>query len=87
LHGAQRQADLCRVWRGGIVQSFAASRQGGTTALAGRRSTCRFGPGSGVLGLDPALPDTLAKRSPLAIAWRNLDHELDKFITDVLAAA
>jgi hypothetical protein len=37
--------------------------------------------------LDPTLPADLAKRSPLATAWRNLDRALDTFITDGLAAA
>jgi hypothetical protein len=43
--------------------------------------------GPGLAALDPALPKELAQRSPLALAWRTLDHELDKFITDGLAAA
>lgn len=41
----------------------------------------------GLTALDPALPDDLAKRSPLATAWRTLDRELDHFITNGLAAA
>jgi hypothetical protein len=35
----------------------------------------------------PALPADIAKRHPLATAWRTLDRELDRFITDGLAAA
>jgi hypothetical protein len=37
--------------------------------------------------LDPALPSDLAKRSPLATAWRTLNRELDQHITAGLAAA
>jgi hypothetical protein len=37
--------------------------------------------------LDPHLPDNLAKRSPLATAWRQLDRTLDTYITTALAAA
>jgi hypothetical protein len=40
-----------------------------------------------LIALDPALPDNLAKRSPLALAWRKLDRELDHFIDHGLAAA
>jgi hypothetical protein len=43
--------------------------------------------GPGLAALDPALPDDLAKRSPLALAWRTLDHELDRFIDHGLAPA
>ena len=43
--------------------------------------------GPGLAALDPALPADLAKRSPLATAWRNLDHALDTFIHNGLAAA
>lgn len=41
----------------------------------------------GLAALDPRLPDELAKRSPLALAWRQLDRSLDQFINDGLAAA
>ena len=43
--------------------------------------------GPGLAALDPGLPDELARRSPLATAWRHLDRELDRFIDDGLAAA
>jgi hypothetical protein len=43
--------------------------------------------GPGLAVLDPALPTELAKRSPLAIVWRSLDREPDRFTTDELAAA
>jgi hypothetical protein len=41
----------------------------------------------GMTLLDPALPTDVAKRHPLATAWRTLDRELDHFITAALAAA
>jgi hypothetical protein len=41
----------------------------------------------GLVALDPALPENLAKRSPLAIAWRNLNRELNRHIDHGLAAA
>jgi hypothetical protein len=44
-------------------------------------------PGPGLAALDPRLPGDIAKRSPLAAAWRNLARELDRFIADGLAPA
>lgn len=41
----------------------------------------------GLTQLDPRLPDELAKRSPLAQAWRKLDTTLDDYITHQLIAA
>ena len=41
----------------------------------------------GLVQLDPALPDSIARRSPLAAAWRNLDHALDDYIDRQLLAA
>jgi hypothetical protein len=43
--------------------------------------------GPGLAALDPRLPGDIAKRSPLAAAWRNLARELDRFIADGLAPA
>jgi hypothetical protein len=43
--------------------------------------------GPGLSELDPRLPPELAKRSPLATAWRQLNRALDEFIDDGLAAA
>ena len=37
--------------------------------------------------LDPALPDDIAQRSPLARAWRAFEHALDDRITDAQLAA
>jgi hypothetical protein len=41
----------------------------------------------GLAACDLALPDEVAKRSPLAVAWRRLDTELDNFIHAALPAA
>jgi hypothetical protein len=43
--------------------------------------------GPGLAALDPRLPDSLATRSPLALAWKDLTNELDRFINHGLAAA
>ena len=43
--------------------------------------------GPGLAALDPQLPGDLAKRSPLALAWKDLARQLDRFIDDGLAAA
>jgi hypothetical protein len=43
--------------------------------------------GPGLTELDPRLPPELAQRSPLATAWRALDHALDQFIDHGLTAA
>jgi hypothetical protein len=43
--------------------------------------------GPGLAALDSRLPDDLAKRSPLALAWKQLTRELDRFIDHGLAAA
>ncbi len=41
----------------------------------------------GLAACDLALPDEVAKRSRLAVAWRRLDKELDNFIDAALPAA
>jgi len=41
----------------------------------------------GLVQLDPALPDDIALPSPLATAWRHLDHALDHYIDRQLLAA
>ena len=41
----------------------------------------------GLASLDPQLPGDLARRSPLALAWKDLTKELDRFIDHGLAAA
>lgn len=41
----------------------------------------------GLASLDPQLPGDLARRSPLALAWKDLTRELNRFIDHGLAAA
>jgi hypothetical protein len=43
--------------------------------------------GPGLAALDPRLPGDIAKRSPLALAWKDLARQLDRFIDHGLAAA
>ncbi len=43
--------------------------------------------GPGLAALDPQLPGDLAKHSPLALAWKDLARQLDRFIDHGLAAA
>jgi hypothetical protein len=43
--------------------------------------------GPGLAAFDPRLPDDLTSRSPLALAWKDLSNELDRFIDHGLAAA
>jgi hypothetical protein len=89
-----RQAtyDLRRLRRKGIIERLAHSNRYQLTPL-GRRVAVMFTKAHGrilapgLTHLDPALPVDLAKRHPLATAWRTLDRELDRFITTGLAAA
>jgi hypothetical protein len=41
----------------------------------------------GLATLDPGLPTDLAERSQLALAWRQLDRQLDQFTNTALTAA
>ena len=41
----------------------------------------------GLAWLDPGLPPEIARRSPLAVAWRQLDKALEGFIADQMVAA
>ena len=41
----------------------------------------------GLAACDLAVPDEIAQRSPLAVAWRRLDRELDHFVDRQLLAA
>ena len=41
----------------------------------------------GLALLDPALPDEIASRSPLAVAWRTLNRALEDFTEGSLVAA
>jgi hypothetical protein len=84
--------DLRRLRRKQIITRIPGTHRYQITPI-GRAVTVLFtkaygrilGPGLAVL--DPSLPSDLAKRSPLALAWKDLLHELDRFITHGLAPA
>jgi len=83
--------DLRRLRRKGIIQRLPHSNRYQLTPL-GRRVAVMFTKAygrilaPGLTFLDPALPEHLAKRHPLATAWRSLERELDRFVTSGLAA-
>ena len=41
----------------------------------------------GLAALDPRLPPDLARRSPLATAWRQFDSALDEVVNEALTTA
>jgi hypothetical protein len=89
-----RQAtyDLRRLRRKQLIQRLPHSNRYQLTPL-GRRVAVMFTKAHGrvlapgLTALDPALPPDIAKRHPLATAWRTLNRELDHFITHGLATA
>ena len=96
LHGpyTPRQAtyDLRRLRRKGFLQRIAHTHRHQLTAF-GRRIAVLFTKAygrvltPGLTALDLQLPETLAQRSPLAMAWRNLDRVFNRFLADALVAA
>jgi hypothetical protein len=91
---SRRQAtyDLRRLRRKGLIVRLPGAQRYQLTSL-GRRVAVLFtkthgrvlAPGFALL--DPLLPADLAQRSPLASAWRHLDHALNHFIDTQLRAA
>jgi hypothetical protein len=89
-----RQAtyDLRRLKRKQLIQRLPGTHRYQLTAT-GRAIAVLFTKaharilGPGLTALDPTLPPGLAKRSSLALAWKNLNRELDRFIDHGLAAA
>ena len=89
-----RQAtyDLRRLRRKGLIERLPHSNRYQLTPL-GRRVMVLFTKtygrvlAPGLVQLDPHLPAELAARSPLATAWRHLDHALDDYISCQIAAA
>ena len=79
-----RQAtyDLRRLRRKGLIERHPHSHRYQLTR-PGRRVAVLFTKtygrvlAPGLAALDPELPDELAKRSPLATAWRQLNRQLD----------
>jgi len=84
--------DLRRLIRKGLIVKIPHTRRYQLTTI-GRRVAVLFtktygrvlAPGFGVL--DPRLPETVAGRSPLAVAWHRLESALDDFIEGNLVAA
>ena len=91
---SSRQAtyDLRRLRRKGIIERIPHTHRYQLTPL-GRRVAVLFIKthgrvlAPGLVQLDPALPDDIASRSPLATAWRQLDRALDDYIGRQLLAA
>jgi hypothetical protein len=89
-----RQAtyDLRRLKRKGLIRKVPKANRYQLTPL-GRGVAVLFTKTYGRLlapGLalvDPALPDDIARRSPLAVAWRALEHAFDDFTRRSLIAA
>jgi hypothetical protein len=89
-----RQAtyDLRRLIRKRLIVKIPHTRRYQLTVV-GRRVAVLFtktygrvlAPGLGIL--DPRLPETVTRRSPLAVAWHRLESALDEFIGGNLVAA
>ena len=90
--GRQATYDLRRLRRKGLISRLPRSQRYQVTPL-GRRVAVLFTKAHGrVLApglalLDPLLPAELARRSPLATAWRDLDDALNDFVEAQLLAA
>jgi hypothetical protein len=84
--------DLRRLRRKGIIERIEHTHRYRLT-VRGRAVAVLFTKaygrilGPGLAALDPGLPTGLAKRSPLATAWRQLNKAIDAFVDDGLAAA
>jgi hypothetical protein len=89
-----RQAtyDLRRLKRKGLIRRLRKKHRYELTA-AGRRVAVLFTKtygrvlAPGLALLDPGLPETISRRSPLAVAWRVLDRALEAFMEKSLVAA
>ncbi|MGH3516906.1 MAG: hypothetical protein ACRDQ7_05715 [Haloechinothrix sp.] len=89
-----RQAtyDLRRIRRKGLIERIPHTHRYQLTNL-GRRVAVLFTKAHGrvlapgLAWLEPNLPDDIARRSPLAKAWRQLDRTLDEFIAHGMIAA
>jgi len=89
-----RQAtyDLRRLRRKALIERLPHSQRYRLTPL-GRRVAVLFIKAHGrvltpgLAWLDNRLPADIATRSPLAVAWRQLDRALDGFIADQMVAA
>jgi hypothetical protein len=90
--GRQATYDLRRLRRKGLISRIEHSHRYRLTPR-GRAVAVLFTKaygrvlGPGLAAMDPGLPPEIAKRSPLATAWRDLDRTLNRFMEDGLAAA
>jgi hypothetical protein len=88
----QTTYDLRRLKRKGLIIRLPGRHRYQLTPL-GRRVAVLFTKtygrvlAPGLATLNPQLPTDLTTRSPLATAWRSLEHNLDQFINDGLTAA
>jgi hypothetical protein len=84
--------DLRRLRRKGLIVRLSHSHRYQLTDR-GRRIAVLFTKtygrilGPGLTALQPDLPEPIARRTPLTLAWRAFDRELDHFIQQGLAAA
>jgi hypothetical protein len=89
-----RQAtyDLRRLIRKGLIDRIAKSRRYRTTQL-GRTVAVLFTKtygrilAPGLVSLDPLLPESIAQRSSLALAWRRFDQTFAQFVEKSMIAA
>ena len=84
--------DLRRLKRKGLILKLPHSHRYQLTTLGRSIAvlfTKTYGPvlAPGLAVLDPRLPEDLAKRSPLARAWHQLQKTLDEFVDKALVAA
>lgn len=89
-----RQAtyDLRRLRRKGLIERIPGTHRYHLTSLGQRVAvlfTKTYGRvlTPGIALLDPALPEHLAKRSPLAVDWRRFNTTLEEFMTQEMIAA
>lgn len=89
-----RQAtyDLRRLRRKGLLERLPQSHRYQLTRFGRRIAVLFVKTQARILAaalplLDAALPSSLARRSPLSLAWRRLDHALDTYIAQQLIAA
>jgi len=88
----QATYDLRRLKRKGLIQRRKTANRYELTPV-GRRVAVLFTKtygrllAPGLALLNPALPDEITQRSPLAAAWRNMERSLDRFLDNGLVAA
>lgn len=89
-----RQAtyDLRRLKRKDLIEKIPRTHRYHLTPL-GRRVAVLFTKtygrvlAPGLVALDPSVPETIARRCPLAVAWRRLDRTLNEYFDKQMVAA